>query len=534
MGIRSRRAVLGLFGLAGAAGASAYALRDSGSAATAVTVGGNSTPAPETSPTVAEPTVPATSPSILAENRLPGSKDWIQYRDNALCSSDMRGQIMGYASTTSAGRGELVDFHVSVRVNQNYRIAIYRIGDYGGAGARLMTTSEPLRGIRRPVPAADPKSGAIECAWPVSWSLRIPDGWLSGLYQAVFTADDGHRSSTPFVVREPERASALLVVIPFATYQAYNMWPKDKRTGKNLYRGYLPDGKLGGTEQRARKVSFDRPYSGSGVPSWFNMDSSFARWAEAAGYDVTYASSLDLHDGTIDPAAYRAVVFPGHDEYWSQAMFDSAMKAVHGGRDLAFLGANNVYFHVRMERSRTGVQDRLMACYKSSHDPAPDAAGRTSRFREVVSNGSRGEQQLLGIQFNGIVPTEKPFPLVVKNAGHWLWEGTGVLDGERLPGLVGIEADAYDPRGTEPAGATRTLLAESPYKDSRPGARQRSVQHTALTEFPGGGSVFVAGTFHWPIALVDGDPWADEKIKDREARVKIRRATANLVDRMLG
>ncbi|WP_406860887.1 N,N-dimethylformamidase beta subunit family domain-containing protein [Streptomyces sp. HUAS MG47] len=533
MGNRSRRAVLGLLGLTGAAGATAYALRDAGSAATTVTVGGP-TATPEPTPTVIDPPVPATSSSIVAENRLPGSRKWIQYRDNSLCSSDVRGQIMGYASTTSAGHGELVDFHVSVRDGRDYRVAIYRIGDYGGTGARLMTTSEPLRGVRHPQPPADPETGAIECAWPVSWSLRIPESWMSGLYQAVFTADDGHRSSTPFVVREPQRTSALLVVIPFATYQAYNMWPKDHRTGKNLYRGYLPNGKLGGTEHRARKVSFDRPYSGSGVPSWFNMDSSFVRWAEAAGYDVTYASSLDLHDGTIDPADYSAVVFPGHDEYWSRAMFDASMDAVRAGRDLAFLGANNVYFHVRMEpSSHTGVKDRLMACYKSGHDPSPDAAGRTSRFREVQRDGSLAEQQLLGIQFIGIVPTDKPFPLIVKNADHWLWAGTGVRDGEKLPGLVGIEADAYDPKAVEPAGATRTLLAESPFKDSRPGVKHRTIQHTAHTEFPDGGSVFVAGTFHWPLALVDGDSWADARIKDRTARAKIRKATANLVDRMI-
>ncbi|HEY9374431.1 N,N-dimethylformamidase beta subunit family domain-containing protein [Streptomyces sp.] len=530
MGNRSRRAVLGLLGLGGAAGATAYALRDSGMAAEADTP--PATPAADPTPQPVEPTA-TPSASILAENRLPGSTDWVQYRDTVMVTDDKRGQIMGYASTTSAGRGETVDFHVSVRDGRAYRIAVYRIGDYGGTGARLMTTSDRLRGIRRTVPEADPLTGAIECAWPVSWSLRIPEGWLSGLYQAVFTTEDGCRTSTPFVVREPARASDLLIVIPFATYQAYNMWPKDKRIGKNLYRGYAPGGKLGGPELRAHKVSFDRPYSGSGVPSWFNMDTSFTRWAEAAGYDVTYASSLDLHDGTVDPAKYRAVFFPGHDEYWSRPMFDAATKAVGAGTNLAFLGANNVYFHVRMEPSRTGVKDRLMACYKSTPDPTPDAAGRTSRFREIALDGRHAEQQLLGIQFNGIVPTDKPFPLVVKNAQHWLWAGTGVRDGDKLPGLVGIEADAHDPKAVQPLGARRTLLAESPYKDSRPGVRHRTVQHTAFTEFPSGGSVFVAGTFHWPIALVDGDSWADEQIKNKDARKAVRKATVNLLDRML-
>ncbi|MEU8529300.1 MULTISPECIES: N,N-dimethylformamidase beta subunit family domain-containing protein [Streptomyces] len=531
MGNRSRRTVLGLLGL-GTAGATAYALRDLGSPATA-DARGSGTPSRDAKPSVTEPAVPEPSASVLAENRLPGSRKWIQYRDNVMSSNDKRGNIMGYASTTSAGHGETVDFHVSVRGSQNYRIAIFRIGDYGGAGARLMTTSAPLKGVRHPVPEADPKTGAIECRWPVSWTLRIPAGWMSGLYQAVFTADDGYRSSTPFVVREPQRASDLLVVIPFATYQAYNMWPKDQRIGKNLYRGYLPDGKLGGTENRAYKVSFDRPYSGSGVPSWFNMDTGFVRWTEAAGYDVTYASSLDLHDGTIDPAKYRAVFFPGHDEYWSMPMFDAATKASKAGRNLAFLGANNVYFHVRMEPSGAGTPNRLMACYKSAHDPTPDAAGRTSRFREITLDGRHAEQQLLGIQFNGIVPVEKPAPLVIKNAQHWLWAGAGVRDGQKLDGLVGIEADAFDPRALAPAGAKRTLLAESPYHDSRPEVTHRTIQHTALTELPSGAAVFAAGTFHWPIALVDDDSWGKEKIKDPAARAAIRTATANLVDRML-
>ncbi|MFJ8232282.1 N,N-dimethylformamidase beta subunit family domain-containing protein [Streptomyces sp. NPDC094448] len=527
-----RRVVLSLLGIGAAAGgagtgAVAYTLRETPLPKTART-------APAVPVMPAEPIAANGTPlrSIAEENRLPGSRGWLPDATVRRASDDRTGDIMGYAATTSAGHGEVVDFHISVARARTYRVAVYRIGHYGGRGARLMTTSPPLPGRRRTVPAPDPGTGTVACAWPVSWSVRIPDDWRSGLYQAVFTSDEGHRSSTPFVVREPQRASALLCVIPFTTYQAYNMWPKDRKSGKNLYGGYRPGGGAGGFEHRAVEVSFDRPYSGSGTPSWFNMDSSFARWAEENGHNITYASSIDLHDGTVDPARYPAVFFPGHDEYWSKPMYDAAARAVASGRNLAFLGANNVYFHIRLEQSAKGRPNRIMACYKTPDDPSPGTAGATVRWREIRADGALAEQRLLGIQFNGIV--KKPAPLVVQSADHWLWHGTGVKNGERLPDMIGVEADAYNGNAPEPPGARRVLLAASRYTDSRPGSAPRT-QNTAVTEQSGGGTVFMAGTFHWPLALVDDDRYTNTRLRLSPAtRARIRRATANLTGRLTG
>lgn len=232
-------------------------------------------------------------------------------------------------------------------------MAVYRIGHYGGAGARHVVTGDAVR----VVPQAKPRStatGIIACDWPVSWTLEVPTTWVSGLFLAVFTSDDGHRSYTPFVVRDTARRSDILVVVPFTTYQAYNLWPFDGYTGKNLYKGYVSEGKVGGNPERAFQVSFDRPYAQGGRPRWFEMETSAARWLEADGYDVTYASSLDLHDGRIDPSKYTVVVFSGHDEYWSVEMRDCAESAVPAGTHLAFLASNNIYFHIRVEDSADG------------------------------------------------------------------------------------------------------------------------------------------------------------------------------------
>src|SRR5664279_2267276 len=66
--------------------------------------------------------------AIQHENALPGTTAW-QVR-----SSD---HITLYGSQIGIAPGEHVDIHVSTEYR--YRLAVYRLGWYGGAGARLIT-----------------------------------------------------------------------------------------------------------------------------------------------------------------------------------------------------------------------------------------------------------------------------------------------------------------------------------------------------------------------------------------------------------
>ncbi|WP_328910131.1 hypothetical protein OG230_11810 [Streptomyces sp. NBC_00234] len=509
----SRRTAIGALGL-GTAAAAGYGLRDK--------------LIPAQASAVPHDALSGENP-VVRENGLSGSRSWELGRQHTRKATDLDPRVQGYASVSSVSPGESVDFHVSVRPAHDFTVAVYRLGHYAGKGARRLATSPRLSGTPQPVPTSDSRNGMISCGWPVSWTLEIPGSWISGAYLAVFTTVDGYRSYTPFVVREPERRSDILVVLPFTTYQAYNLWPEDGRTGKNLYRGFLPNGEVGGFTERAVNVSFDRPYAQFGLPRWFDLDTAFIRWAEAEGYDVTYASSTDLHDGRIDPARHRAIVFPGHDEYWSQAMRDTASKAVAHGTHLAFLAANNVYFRIRLEDSAAGRAHRVIACYKQDSEAYVERAERaernaereerTDKWRMLTADGSRAEQGLLGVQFSGILAP--PVPLVVDNADHWLWEGTGLRDGDAIPGMVSIEADGYQAGFPQPAGVEQTLLSASPYQDRL--GRGARMQNTSVCVDGRGTMVFVAGTFQWPLALhVEG------KVDKR-----IRTATKNLLDRMV-
>ncbi|MFE3329100.1 N,N-dimethylformamidase beta subunit family domain-containing protein [Streptomyces sp. NPDC059176] len=480
----------------------------------------------DTEPPVRKATSTGHNPASI-ENTRAGSASWRVTPDDPRTSKDRAGQIQGYASTTSAAHGDALAFHVSLRTPQPFRIEIHRLGHYAGSGGRLLVTSPRLDGGPRAAPGPHPATGAIVCDWPASWELRIPGTWLSGTYLAVFVAEDGHRSCTPFVVRDTDRSSDVLVVLPFATYQAYNQWPLDGRTGKNLYKGYARPGVVGNNKHRAFHVSFERPYSDHGLPRWSELDISFVQWAEQHGYDVSYATSVDLHEGRVDPERYAAMVFPGHDEYWSGPMRDVVERAVSVGTHIAFLAANNIYFHVRLTDGDGRRGARTVVCFKQDEDPRPDANGPTTRWRDLGNERGKkrgkAEQGLLGVQYNGILAT--PAPLVVREPGHWFWAGTGLRDGEGIPDLVGVEADGYDRSMPVPEDAERTLLSESPYGDSwgKGGGRGRRIQNTSLCEHEDGTLVFVAGTFHWSLALTDP--------AHRDPRVQ--RATKNLLDEML-
>ncbi|GAA2355146.1 hypothetical protein Cme02nite_69130 [Catellatospora methionotrophica] len=476
---------------------------------------GGSTPSPAAPSPAGRPRTARTANPVPAENRRPVGKRWLRADPAVRAADDIGQQIAAYASATSVDVGESIDFHVHVGGGEPYRAEVFRLGHYGGAGARHVASSPTLHGRPQPRAARTLPTNLVACHWPVAWTLKVPADWVSGVYVAAFTTASNHRSHAVFVVRDDRRSGNLCVVLPFSTYQAYNSWPRDGRLGRDLYTGYRIDGVVN-TEERSRKTSFDRPYSGSGLPYLFDTDYDLVQWAERLGYDVTYATSVDLHAGRIDPLRHAGLVFPGHDEYWSSQMRAAAETAVAGGVGLAFLAANNVYWNIDYEAAGDRP-DRVICCYKSTaEDPGTPTRRATTTWRALGPQDA--EQRLLGVQYNGVVATAAP--LIVQQADHWMWQGTGVRDGTAIRRLVDGEADGRD-RGYPLAEGVQTLLSASPYTTVK---GKTAVQNTSVYEAPSGAVVFCAGTFNWPLAL--------NRTGYRDARIQ--RATANLMDRMLG
>ncbi|MFC4145521.1 N,N-dimethylformamidase beta subunit family domain-containing protein [Micromonospora mangrovi] len=443
-------------------------------------------------------------PTVAAENTRPGTTGF--RLTGHRFGTDRAGEIAGYAHATSVAPGQELEFRVSVAAARRWRVTVHRIGHYGGAGARTVTASPWLPGTRQPAPQVDPDTGAVSCAWSTGWRLRVLPDWPSGLYLALLSSDSDHHRWIPFVVRDPARTDGALVVLPTSTWQAYNGWPLDGRTGASLYYGYAGGGHRD-ADHRARAVSHDRPYSDSGLPQLAEHDIGFVQWAEGQGPEFTYATSEDLHTGRVDPGRYRAVVFPGHDEYWSASMRRAVVAARNGGTSLVFLGANNCYWRIDY-----GHGDRLVRCAKSAV-PKGGPVPPTTRWRAT----GNPEQQFIGVQYVSVVDGHAP--LVVRGSDHWFWAGTGVRDGELIPEVVWGEADQRMPGVAGPATVERTLLADSPF--SREGGTIR--QQSSLCRATSGAWVFAAGSLGWTRVL------ADPEVADP----RLARATANLLHRVL-
>jgi len=451
---------------------------------------------------------------IVIENQKPGTTSWQLTRK----ASDGVGQIKGYASSTSVNKGDTIDFHISVDKAQNYMIEIYRMGWYQGKGGRLVTSIGPLQGMRQPQPIADHNTGLLYCPWSVSYTLRIPQDWTTGIYVAKLTNANNYQNYILFVVRDDNRPADILYQQTVMTYQAYNDYPHDGKTGKSFYEGPSKGDVTLAGGQRAVMVSFDRPYSRDGAGKFFNWEYYFIRWIEQQGYDVAYSTSLDLHTNGERLLNYRAFVSAGHDEYWTYAMFDAAEYARDHGVNLAFFTGNTIYWQVRMDPSASGVPNRTMIGYKNVArlDPIADRRLATDKWRNV----GRPEQALLSVMYpQGGMGNNTAYR--VSNGNHWAYAGTGLQNGDKVAAVVGYEIDSYHNTVLLPSYKTLTVLASSPFYGSK--GRTFSADTTLYTT-ANNTSVFAGATVSWGWGL-DKSGFIDPRFQ---------KLTANILDRFTG
>jgi hypothetical protein len=480
---------------------------------------------------------PDPSGPVALENQRAGSPGW------ELQNPAWNHEIEGYAEVASCLPGETVRLHVSTASPQ-FTVQVYRMGWYGGAGAKLALEFRGVAGGARPIPKPRAQDGLIECAWPVSCRIPVGADWVSGVYLARLTASrDGKQSFVPFVVREgvPARRSRrapILIQCSINTWQAYNNWG-----GKSLY----DFNSFGG---RASRVSFDRPYAtsqdaapGAGAGEFLSVGHAprpagweypFLRWIERQGYDVAYATNVDVHESPELLAGRQAFLVVGHDEYWTRAMRDNVERARDRGVNLGIFASNVCYWQVRYEPSSSGAADRTIFCAKEpDKDPVYDTeADRdlTVRFRNL--HPARPEVSLVGMMMSA-EDVEGDFTPLPEARRHWVYRGTGIASGatKDVPGLLGYEVDRsfakdatwsrYSPKGL-------TVLARAWVQ---PLKLERMITESTVYAAPSGAWVFAAGTMQWSWGL---DDWGAPKLRPARRHPDIERITKNVLGRFLG
>ncbi|HET8825008.1 MAG TPA: fibronectin type III domain-containing protein [Terriglobales bacterium] len=461
-----------------------------------------------------------------SENQQPGTLNWQIALSGYSRSDDSSLQIKGYASASSVNQGESITFYVTVNPVQMYTIDVYRIGWYGGKGGRLMQQIGPLNGATQPAPTLDSTTGMVVCPWSASYTLNVPTDWTSGIYLALLTNSNNYQTYIIFVVRDDARNADILYQQSVTTYQAYNNYPDNNKTGKNLYDGGSYGAKTTLGTQRAVKVSFDRPYTytdHTGAGELLHYDIYFIRWLERNGYDVCYSTDIDTHANGSRILNFKTFLSVGHDEYWSKEMYDNVQAARDAGTSLAFFGANPIYNQIRFEKSTlNGAPNRVIVCYKDANlDPVNNpSSGVYNPLLTTVpwrsSPVNRPEQQLVGIMYTSYIDADNPaLSYVVQNSstssGQKVYAGTGLADGISVPGVLGYEMDRQFTEfptpdkvpGNTVIPGTYTLLSHSPFTDIY---RNSDYANSSIYQVSSGAWVFASGSMYWNWGLDDYVP----------------------------
>jgi len=457
---------------------------------------------------------------------------------------DERGDtvIRGYPGRPSVPPGDDLTLHVSTTAPW-FRADFYR----QSTGLVFVASSEWMPGAC--VPDGRPNK---DWHWPPH-RFPIPGDWKSGAYVAVLVEAD--REKTPVVCPPPRSADArsttvlfvvtsrspgatapILYKLALTTYHAYNF-----AGGGSLYARQRPC-----LIPFGFKVTLRRPGGGTGGPlppdhrdfidvydttsprqSFAHWDAPFIGWLEEHGYAVDYCTDVDLHEGGDALANYRLLLSVGHDEYWSERMRAHATAFIHAGGNAAFFGGNTCWWRIHfVDGNSAFVCDKYLQTdlwWSPSGADAPEDAltGVSYRHGGGWWYGARD-----------------PVGYTVQQAGHWVYEGTGLEDGSTFGApehLVGYECDgaclAFEEGGRRArvaAGATPSTFTVLGI-----GALSASWQDLPRRECAGPhAAVMGLHEDHGTVFAASTTDWARVLYQHRDAPVG--RITKNVLDRLSG
>ena len=356
----------------------------------------------------------------------------------------------------------------------------------------------------------------------------------SGLYYLHAKTNSGQFFACPWIVAPAKAEADIAVLASNITWNAYNNFG-----GRSNYihpAGFPPTPTVNARLDLKRytdvthqhydvedytPLSFDRPEPINHVPEADRITDPIEGrapnhiapaewrllgWLEREGFAYDYYAETQFHFGALNLDDYKILISSTHPEYWSRDMYYRLKAWVfeRGGK-LLYLGGNGLNCEVefldeatmRVKNSAIGSQGDLLV-----------EQGYESRFG--VYNES--EANLLGVVYTDRgVMTAAPYRVV--DAAHWVFEGTGLKNGDvfgekslhmRVPGgASGHETDKMSPHSPP---QTR-LLAKGLNPDD--GGAEMVIHETAS-----GGAVFSVGSITYVSSIV-----VDENISQVTANV---------------
>ncbi len=300
--------------------------------------------------------------AIACENQNAGSAQFGMGRSPAPATR----AIQGFATEISVTPGQVEQFKVDTTA-ASFTIDIYRMGYYGGMGARkVATVSISAVAKKQPACLTNAATGLIDCGnWTVSASWTVPATAVSGIYFARLTrADTGGASHVVFIVRESDAAthhSDMVFQTSDTTWQAYNHYG-----GNSLYTGHRRPDAPTRSATTGRSPPGPTPRAGLGLQRRVS-DGPLARGQRLRRQLHERRRHRPLRQ--LADLQHKVFLSVGHDEYWSGAQRANVEAARDAGVNLAFFSGNEVFWKTRWENSidGSGTPYRTLVCYKETH-----------------------------------------------------------------------------------------------------------------------------------------------------------------------
>jgi N,N-dimethylformamidase len=439
--------------------------------------------------------------------------------------------IIGYMWPKWVRSGETAEYRI--HSTEPYQLSLWRYGQKRELIQTITWVDEHgPQANRQILPDGDFTQTGVQwntIGYSAAPRLAAPE--RTGLYYLWARTPSGKSFSFPWVVAPAKPQARIAVMASTNTWNAYNNYGgrsnyvnpdrlpatpvMNSRQELNRYKETAAFGAWLPEDEEYRPLSFDRPepnnyifvdnepnqpvegrtQCGQAPGEW-----RLYAWLEKEGYGYDLWAEHQLHDGSLPLDSYSVLVIAVHPEYWSREMYFAVKDWVfqRGGR-LLYLGGNGLNCEVVFGADGSM---RCLSHLRSEHGEmggkAPDGSEYDSRMHRTLES----EANLLGVVCTetGIMTAA---PYEVLDASHWIFENTGLQNGDlfgretlhvRIPG--GASGHETDKRSAH-SPANTVLLA----KGTNP---ENGGSEIVVHERDHNGAVFSVGSITWvPALLVD-------------------------------
>jgi N,N-dimethylformamidase len=353
----------------------------------------------------------------------------------------------------------------------------------------------------------------------------------SGLYYLEAKSDTGRFFSFPWVVAPAKPANPIAVIMSTNTWNAYNNFggrsnyvnstnlpPAPSVNARQDLLRYAQIGVFGEwsfPDEAYLPIAFERPEPGNNIPEGTQVtDTIVGRlgcgmapaewrllgWLEREGYSYDIYSDYQLHSGELDLTAYKAVIASVHPEYWSREQYRRIEDWVrHQGGNFLYLGGNGLNCEVEF------LDDGTRLKFNNYMPTSGGDMGYTDPHAGVFIESRMHRRYKSEAELLGVVTTESGImtaaPYKAVDTDHWIFQGTGLKDGD-LFGRNGLQERCWGGASGHETDKTSALTPKQARMLAKGINPDEGGAEIVQYDVPSGGSVFSVGSITWPASLL--------------------------------